>query len=114
MTTSIRTGAVLAVVIVSVTLVAKVAVRAGLIDGADPSARALMVLIGAYLVFAGNGIATTTLPRWIWIAAGLATIVTWLTVPLDVARIATAPLMIAGLAATIISVAWSCRGVRSA
>lgn len=100
---SIRTGIVFAGLIVVVSLGAKLATALGAAGGADLSQRAMMAILGAFLVFTGNAIPKRLTPLsalrgdparvqtiqrlagWTWVLTGLAFAAAWLALPLGLA-----------------------------
>ena len=100
---SIRSGIVFAGLILVIPLGLKLATALGAIDHADFSKRAMMAIIGAFLMSTGNAIPKTLTPLsvmrcdaakaqafhrfagWTWVLAGLALAAAWLTLPVSLA-----------------------------
>src|SRR5208282_3583334 len=101
---SVRSGIVTAGLILVISLGAKLAVALGGVHYGDIALRAPMAIAGAFLAATGNAIPKTLTPLaalhcdpakvqavqrlagWIWVLTGLAVVVAWLTLPINLAE----------------------------
>jgi hypothetical protein len=101
---SVRSGIVTAGLILVIALGAKLAVALGAVHYDDIALRATMAIVGAFLAVTGNAIPKTLTPLaalhcdpakvqavqrlagWIWVLAGLAVAIAWLTLPINLAE----------------------------
>jgi len=108
---SVRSGIVFAGLMVILSLSAKLWTTLGNAGGREFSQRALMVILGAFLVFTGNAIPKTLTPLaalrcdearvqafqrfagWAWVIAGLAFTVAWFAFPIPTAELITVLLL---------------------
>jgi hypothetical protein len=104
---SIRRGIVFAGLVLAISLGLKLAAALGAIDHADFSKRAVMAIMGVFLMSIGNAIPKTLTPLsafrcdaakaqafqrfagWTWVLTGLAVAIAWLALPLHWASLAT-------------------------
>lgn len=112
---SIRRGIVFAGLMLVIPLGLKLGTALGAIDHADLSRRALMAIIGAFLMSTGNAIPKTLTPLaalrcdarraqafhrfagWTWVLTGLALAIAWLALPLGLADSMTFVVVPAGI-----------------
>ena len=112
---ALRAGVVFAGLILVIPLGLKLATTLGAHDHTDISKRAMMAIIGAFLMFTGNALPKTLTPLsvlrcdaaraqafqrfagWTWVLTGLALAVVWLALPLHLADSLTFVLLPAGI-----------------
>jgi hypothetical protein len=101
---SVRNGIVTAGLVLVISLSAKLAVALGAVHYGDMALRATMAIGGVFLAVTGNAIPKTVTPLaslhcnpakvqavqrlagWIWVLAGLAVAIAWLTLPINLAE----------------------------
>jgi len=104
---SIARGIVCGGGILAIALAGKLAVRVGLVGQTGLTWRAIMAILGAFLIFTGNGIPKALTPLaamqcdaakvqafqrfggWTWVLAGFAIIFGWLVLPIPMAQVVT-------------------------
>ena len=119
---SIRVGVTYAGLMVVVSLGAKLATALGAAVDADFSRRALMAVLGAFLVFTGNSVPKTLAPLvsvtcdagrlqafqrfagWTWVLTGLALALGWLALPVNLAESGTFVLVPASMLLLVVQV----------
>lgn len=106
----IRTGIVFGTAILAMALGGKLAMRLGAVGETDLTWRITMALLGAFLVFTGNGIPKTLTPLsarcdaarvqafqrfggWLWVIAGLVLVFAWLVLPVSSAQLVSSILL---------------------
>lgn len=115
-TADLRVGIVTALLMLAIPLAAKLATRAGWVNGTEFSQRSLFVIMGIFLVLTGNTIPKrlARLPRaaedaarsqsfyrfagWTWVITGLVFGLAWLVLPLNAAGTATFIILPIGMA----------------
>jgi len=118
----LRTGLVIAALMVAIPLAAKLANRFGWADTGDLAERSLLALIGAFIMTTGNTIPKRLVPAacldagaaevqgflrlagWTWVLAGLAFALACLFLPRNAATAATFIIMPAAIA--LVLIAW--------
>ena len=124
---SIRRGIVTAGLILAISLSAKLAATLGVGGSADLSQRATMAIMGAFLMFTGNGIPKTLKPLsalrgdaaraqalqrftgWTWVLAGLTLMIIWLVLPIDLAQLVSFLLLPSSILITVAQAVRLCR-----
>jgi hypothetical protein len=112
---SIVNGIVFAGLVLLGSLLVKLAAALGVLDDRDVSNRTAMIFFGLFLVFTGNALPKTLTPLsalrcdvsrvqafhrlagWTWVLTGLAFTLIWITLPVDVAKMVSMPLLAAGM-----------------
>ena len=129
---SVRSGIVTAGLILMISLGAKLAVALGAVHYGDIALRATMAIMGAFLAVTGNAIPKTLTPLaaqhcdpakvqavqrlagWIWVLTGLAVVVAWLTLPINLAEATSFVLLPSAILVTVGQVVWLRRAKPSA
>ncbi len=129
---SVRSGIVTAGLILVISLGAKLAVALGAVRYGDIALRATMAIMGAFLAVTGNAIPKTVTPLaalhcdpakvqavqrlagWIWVLAGLAVAIAWLTLPINLAEAMSFLLLPSAILVTVGQVVWLRRAKPSA
>jgi hypothetical protein len=129
---SVRRGIVTAGLILLISLGAKLAVALGAVHYGDIALRATMAIVGAFLAVTGNAIPKTLTPLttlhcdpakvqavqrlagWIWVLAGLAVAIAWLTLPINLAETMSFLLLPSAILATVGQAVWLRRAKPSA
>jgi len=121
---SVLSGIVTAGLILVISLGAKLAVALGAIHFGDIPLRATMAIVGAFLAVTGNAIPKTLTPLaalhcdpakiqavqrlagWIWALAGLAVVIAWLTLPINLAEAMSFLLLPSAILVTVGQAVW--------
>jgi hypothetical protein len=128
----IRSGIVTAGLILVISLGAKLAVALGAVHYGDIALRATMAIAGAFLAVTGNAIPKTLTPLaalhcdparvqavqrlagWTWALAGLAVVIAWLTLPINLAEAMSFLLLPSAILVTVGQAVWLRRAKPSA
>jgi hypothetical protein len=128
----VRRGIVTAGLILVISLGAKLAATLGAVYHGDIALRATMAITGAFLAVTGNAIPKTLTPLaalhcdpakvqtiqrlagWIWVLAGLAVAIAWLTLPVNLAEAMSFLLLPSAIFVTVGQVVWLRRAKPSA
>ena len=129
---SVRRGIMTAGLILVISLGAKLAVALGAAHYDDIALRATMAIGGAFLAVTGNAIPKTLTPLaaqhcdpakvqavqrlagWIWVLTGLAVVVAWLTLPINLAEATCFLLLPSAILVTVGPAVWLRRAKPSA
>jgi hypothetical protein len=121
---SVRRGIVTAGLILVISLSAKLAVELGAVHYGDIAQRATMAIVGVFLAVTGNAIPKTLTPLaalhcdparvqavqrlagWIWVLAGLAVAIAWLTLPINLAQAMSFLLLPSAILVTVGQAIW--------
>lgn len=115
----IATAVVFAAVMMGIALALTLARSYGFVDSIDVARRTTGVLTGVFLMMLGNVMPKNLPPLsagidgarqqafhrragWTWVLCGLASVISWLVLPIDVAGTAVIALVVAAMAATIL------------
>jgi hypothetical protein len=127
----IPTAVVFAALMMGIPLALTLARSYGLVDGADLARRSTGVLTGVFIMMLGNVMpknlpplssgcdggrqqAFHRLAGWTWVLCGLASAVSWLALPIDVAETAAVVLVVTAIAVTIVHLVRLARRARTA
>jgi len=129
---SVRRGVATAGLILAISLGAKLGVALGAVHYGDIALRATMAIVGAFLAVTGNAIPKTLTPLaaqhcdpakvqavqrlagWIWVLTGLAVVVAWLTLPINLAEATCFLLLPSAILVTVGPAVWLRRAKPSA
>jgi hypothetical protein len=129
---SVRRGISTAGMILAISLDAKLAAALGAAHYDDIALRATMAIMGAFLAVTGNAIPKTLTPLaalhcdpakvqmiqrlagWIWVLAGLAVAIAWVTLPINLAETTSFLLLPSAIVVTVGQTVWLRRAKPSA